>query len=73
MNPEIIAPQSMMYDTVVAANGELVSAMYSMIREVITAIEDNAGGDTYIDGNKVTSTVINGIKAEKRRTGKSPI
>ncbi len=73
MNPEIVAPQSMMFDTVVAANGELVSALHSMIREVIAAIEDNSGGDLYIDGRRVTETVINGIKAEKRRTGKSPI
>ncbi len=73
MNPEIVAPQSMMYDTVIAANGELVSALHSMIREVITAIEDNSGGDLYIDGQRVTETVINGIKAQKRRTGKNPI
>ena len=72
-NPEITAPQNMMYDTVVAANGELVSALYGMIREVISTIEENTGGDIYIDGRKVTETVIGGIKAEKRRTGKSPI
>lgn len=72
-NPEIVAPQSMMFDTVVAANGELVLALHSMIREVIAAIEDNSGGDLYIDGRRVTETVINGIKAEKRRTGKNPI
>lgn len=73
MNPEIIAPQNMIYDTVIQANGELVSAMYSMIREVIAAIENNTGGDVYLDGRKITSNVIEGIKAEKRRTGKSPI
>lgn len=73
MNPEIVAPQNMIYDTVVQANGELVSAMYSMIREVIAAIEANTGGDVYLDSRKITSSVIDGIKAEKRRTGRSPI
>lgn len=73
MNPEIVAPQNLIYDTVVQANGELVSAMHSMIREVIAAIENNASGDVYLDSRKITGSVIEGIKAEKRRTGKSPI
>ena len=40
-NPEIIAPQSLIYDTVVAANGELVDAFSQFVRIIVKAIEDN--------------------------------
>lgn len=41
-NPEIIAPQSIMRETVVEANAPMVAAMYDMARMVVQAIEENA-------------------------------
>lgn len=41
-DPEVIAPQSTIKESVVAANGELVGALYQMATMIVQAIEDNA-------------------------------
>lgn len=41
-NPEVTAPQSTIYETVVAANSEMVGAVYQMAGMIVQAIEDNA-------------------------------
>lgn len=41
-NPEVTAPQSTIYETVVAANGEMVGALYQMASMIVQAIEDNS-------------------------------
>ena len=41
-NPEVTAPQSTIYETVVAANGEMVAALYQMASMIVQAIEDNS-------------------------------
>ena len=41
-NPEITAPQSTIYETVVAANGEMVNAVYQMATMIVQAIESNS-------------------------------
>ncbi|HEX3018617.1 MAG TPA: hypothetical protein VHP31_12305 [Caproicibacter sp.] len=73
-NPEIVTPQKTMYDTVVAANGELVSAVASLVYQVIDAIRENGGsGDITMDGESLTKGVISHINNITRRTGKCPI
>ena len=41
-NPEVTAPQSTIYETVVSANGEMVAALYQMASMIVQAIEDNS-------------------------------
>lgn len=41
-NPEITAPQSTIYETVVAANSEMVGAVYQMANMIVEAIENNS-------------------------------
>ena len=41
-NPEVTAPQSTIYETVVSANGEMVGALYQMASMIVQAIEDNS-------------------------------
>jgi hypothetical protein len=73
-NPEIAAPQSLMYDTMVQANGEMVTAMSSMMKQIIQAIKDSGNsGDIYLDGEKIAKAVTRYINDTIRRTGKSPI
>lgn len=73
-NPEIVTPQRTMYDTVVAANGELVSAISSLVYQVIDTIKEYGGnGDMTLDGDVVTRAVISRINGTTRRTGKCPI
>ena len=71
-NPEIVTPQNIMYDTVVEANAPLVSAMYDMVREIITAINDK-DMTVEVDGDVVGSTAVRYIEKYKRITGKSTI
>lgn len=40
-NPEIVTPQSLMMDTMDKSNSKMVSAIYQMVGQIITAIEDN--------------------------------
>lgn len=41
-NPEVIAPQSVIEQSVVNANGDMVSALYDMATMVVAAIENNS-------------------------------
>lgn len=68
-NPEIVTPQSLMYDTFVEANAPMVSALYDMVREIIEVIKDK---DTTIeiDGDVVGSSAVKYISEYQRRTGK---
>lgn len=67
-NPEIVTPQNIMYDTVVEANAPLVSAMYDMVREIITAINEK-DMTVEVDGDVVGSTAVRYIEMTKRRIG----
>jgi len=40
-NPEIVAPQSLMYDTIIEANGELVDAINQIADRIIRAMVEN--------------------------------
>lgn len=68
-NPEITAPQSIIYDTVVSANSGLVSVMYQIAGQIMTTIEDN---QPVLEGDmKKVFRIMRRESAEYRRvTGK---
>ena len=67
-NPEIATPQSLMYETIQRANGDLVTAFASMTRQVIAAIEDK-DLDVRIGDEAIARSAQRGNSAYKRRTG----
>ena len=69
-NPEIATPQSLMYETIQKANGDLVSAFASMTRQVIAAIE-NKDLSVTIGDEQVARSAQRGNTAYKNRTGKA--
>lgn len=71
-NPEIATPQKLMYDTMLSANGELVSSFAQMTRQVIAAIE-NKDMSVSIGDEQVARSAQRGNKAHYQRTGKALI
>ena len=69
-NPEIATPQSLMYETIKDANGELVSAFASMTRQVIAAIEQK-DLSVSIGDEQIARSAQRGNSAYKNRTGKA--
>ena len=69
-NPEIAAPQSVLRDTVVSANNELVSAFAQFTRQIIQSIE-GVDMNISIGDDVIASSASRGDKAYKKRTGKS--
>lgn len=69
-NPEIATPQSLMYETIQRANGDLVSAFASMTRQVIAAIEDK-DLTVSIGDEQIARSAQRGNTAYKSRTGKA--
>lgn len=69
-NPEIATPQSLMYETVQKANGDLVSAFATMTRQVIAAIE-NKDLDVRIGDEQIARSAQRGNTAYYNRTGKA--
>lgn len=69
-NPEIATPQSLMYETMQKANGDLVSAFATMTRDVISAIE---GKDlsVRIGDEQIARSAQRGNTAYYNRTGKA--
>lgn len=67
-NPEIATPQSLMYETIQRANGDLVTAFASMTRQVIAAIESK-DLDVRIGDEAIARSAQRGNSAYKRRTG----
>ena len=69
-NPEIATPQSLMYETIQRANGDMVSAFASMTRQVIAAIE---GKDmtVKIGDEQIARSAQRGNTAYYNRTGKA--
>ena len=68
-NPEIATPQSLMYETMMKANGDLVSAFAQMTRQVITAIEDK-DLSVKIGDEAIARSAQRGNAAYRNRTGK---
>ena len=69
-NPEIAAPQSLMYETIQRANGDLVSAFASMTQQVVAAIE-NKDIDVRIGDEQIARSAQRGNTAYRNRTGKA--
>ena len=69
-NPEIATPQSLMYETIQKANGDLVSAFATMTRQVIAAIE-NKDLEVKIGDEQIARSAQRGNTAYYNRTGKA--
>ena len=69
-NPEIATPQSLMYETVQRANGDLVTAFATMTRQVIAAIEDK-DLNVSIGDEQIARSAQRGNTAYYNRTGKA--
>lgn len=69
-NPEIATPQSLMYETIQRANGDLVSAFATMTRQVIAAIE-NKDFEVNIGDEQIARSAQRGNTAYYNRTGKA--
>ena len=69
-NPEIATPQSLMYETMQKANGDMVSAFAEMTRQVIAAIE---GKDLSVNigDEQIARSAQRGNSAYYNRTGKA--
>lgn len=68
-NPEIVAPQSLLKETMVDANSEMVSAMYQMAQQVIKAIEE-MDMKVIIGDDTIAQAAKRGAEGYKSRTGK---
>ena len=71
-NPEIVAPESTIEESVVAANGELASAMLQMTQMMIAAFREGQNVTLQIDGKEVGKASAKYMRDEERRTGKNP-
>ena len=69
-NPEIATPQSLMYETMQRANGDLVGALAQMTRQLIEAIEDK-DLSVSIGDEQVARSAQRGNTAYYNRTGKA--
>lgn len=67
-DPEVIAPQSTIKESVVAANGELVGALYQMATMIVQAIEDNAT-EVQQDPDAMFKVIRKKATTYKRNTG----
>lgn len=68
-NPEIVAPQSIMRETVVEANAPMVAAMYDMAIMIVQAIESNAV-EVSVDSKGLLSAVKKENDAYLKATGR---
>lgn len=71
-NPEIATPQSLMYETIQKANGDMVTAFATMTRQVIAAIEDK-DFSVKIGDEQIARSAQRGNTAYMNRTGKALI
>lgn len=68
-NPEIVTPQNIMYNTVVAANAEIVVAFNSIANRIIAAIE-NKELDIVLGDDEIARSAKRGNERMTRLTGK---
>lgn len=69
-NPEIATPQSLMYETMIKANGDMVAAQAAIGRQIIAAIE-NQNLTVKIGDETIAKSAQRGNSAYKSRTGKA--
>ena len=72
-DPEVIAPRSTIEQSVINANGELVSAMYQMAQMIVAAYREGQNVTLEVDGSEIGRAATNYINSETRRTGKNPV
>lgn len=68
-NPEIAVPQSILRDTINESNGEMVSALYQVAKQIISAI-DGVDMSVSIGDDVIANAANRGNNAYKKRTGK---
>lgn len=68
-NPEIVTPQSLMFETMMRANTEMVSAQAEIGRQIISAIE-RQNLEVKIGDETIARSAQRGNTAYKNRTGK---
>lgn len=68
-DPEIAAPKSLMRETIVEANGEMVGAIYQMATRIISAI-DNLDMEVKIGDETIAQSAKRGSDRYKLRTGR---
>lgn len=73
-NPEIVAPQNIMRQTVLDANRESDREMVSLLRQMVNLMREG-GGDTkvVVNGREVFSVVKEEARREQMRTGTNPL
>ena len=68
-NPEIAAPESMIRDIIVSANGDMVSAFYQIATQIIQAI-DNVDMNVQIGDETIAKSAKRGSDQYYKMTGK---
>lgn len=68
-NPEIVAPQSMIREIISEENGEMVSALYQIAKQIISAIDD-VDLSVSIGDDQIGNAANRANNAYKKRTGK---
>lgn len=71
-NPEIVAPQSVIRETIDASNSELVDVFIQCTKQIIAAIDDNKT-EVNIDGQTILKSVAKANRNYKMVTGSSMI
>lgn len=69
-NPEIIAPQDMMRETVEDANTGVVNAIYAIGNQISKAVEDK-DTNVYMDGDKVSRKITKKQKEQSKYSSPS--
>lgn len=69
-NPEIVAPQSILKETVISANGELANVFIQMSRQIVNAIE-NKEMDVRIGDDAIARSAARGNQNFRLATGKN--
>lgn len=69
-NPEIVAPQNIMRDTVQQANSGVINAIFAIGNQITKAVDDK-DMDVYMDADKVTRQVTKRQDTIKRQQGTS--
>ena len=68
-NPEIVAPQSMIREIISEENGEMVSALYQIAKQIISAIDD-VDLSVSIGDDQIGNAANRANNAYKKRTGR---
>ncbi len=69
-NPEIVAPQSIIKQTVESANVAVVNAIYSIGNQISKSVNDK-NTDVYMDGELVTKRITQNQKSQSRFSSSS--